>query len=1048
MTPRTARPSPGTEGPADSAGSDAGDGVPTSTGPGTGRGRGTGGVDPDDAAPGAAAPPAPRRVSGPRHWWDWVLAADPGLGQLQAGWRTLTSMVTALAVGYGMSAATGVSAMLGMMVGGMIGLMSSFAVAENTPLRLTRAILWLPIPFSAILPVSAWLHQDRVLELCLMGVAIALLFFLLKFGTIALLTGMMMFNAFLVGMMTPIPLHSCGWLFVIAVTTAVAVLGVRLVLCHPMPREDLLRTQRAFVVEARRVADAAATALDPDADAAVATRRMRRALRRLNVTTLTIDGNLAQPEVAAEPEAAELLHQYLFDAELALQGIGQATQQLTQRHVPSRLREALVVGLVLARDTHLGRADALRPAAELIRQQATAPTPAGAARGQGGGEEAEVRAAARRVADLLDALADALACWLSLGWNAPTARARVPFKQTVLLERGRPAASGPAAQRVAEAQVPDTGWRRAIPYLRAPLTAGLAAAITIPLADAINGQRFYWGLVGVMITLFGTNTTHERLRKFGHRMVGTAIGAVLGIALLHAVGHGHVYAMLTVIVAGITFGAWGMSRAYALWVVGLVVALTQLYGLTTPYEGMDRLLAERLVENGLGVLVATACAAAVFPVATSKVRREAARGYLSALEDLIAQVATRWKEPEAPIRLRGAARAVDAALYQMQSVVRPLVRMPLGARGRTGDNLLALLGTATRHARSLAVAADVDLDAAPELRVRVDRITEVFAGSLRSLDRQLATGGGKDGDGTWVRVSPLIRELEASPPALSGSRTERSAPDRSGADRSVRAALRELAALDEVLASLADNRGMRIALAPAVDPHEGAAGEAAAPDAHPVPGSGVRPPSASRAHRQDLHRALAAQAFAASAARHEDPRLDGTDPRPDDADTRPDDADRRSGRAGAAERSGPVSPAGQAPGASGERTAAAPAPALLPTAEAGPGAGADWADQAGHEAGAGPGPGPGAVGAVTVDGFVHCPLHPGGCEAWLTVVDARGKRQALVRTVGGAYQVTGLAPGGHTLVISSASHAPSAEFLLVSGAAGTMRHDVALRPAP
>ncbi|UNS98565.1 FUSC family protein [Streptomyces tubbatahanensis] len=1044
MTPQqTARVSPGGEEPADTDGVNAGDGAPPSTGTETGTGPNTGAGADAGGEPGAAAPHAPRRVSGPRHWWDWVLAADPGLGQLQAGWRTLTSMVTALAVGYGMSVATGVSAMLGMMVGGMIGLMSSFAVAENTPLRLTRAILWLPVPFSAILPVSAWLHQDRVLELCLMGVAIALLFFLLKFGTIALLTGMMMFNAFLVGMMTPIPLHSCGWLFVIAVTTAVAVVGVRLLLCYPMPREDLLRTQRAFVVEARRVADAAATALDPDADAAVATRRMRRALRRLNVTTLTIDGNLAQPEVAAEPEAAELLHQYLFDAELALQGIGQATQQLTRRHVPSRLREALVVGLVLARDTHLGRADALRPAAELIRQQATAPPHAGTAQEDDGGEEAEVRAAARRVADLLDALADALACWLSLGWNSPTARAKVPFKQTVLLERGRPAASGPAAQRVAEAQVPDTGWRRAVPYLRAPLTAGLAAAITIPLADAINGQRFYWGLIGVMITLFGTNTTHERLRKFAHRMVGTAIGAVLGIALLHAVGHGHVYAMLTVIVAGITFGAWGMSRAYALWVVGLVVALTQLYGLTTPYDGMDRLLTERLVENGLGVLVATACAAAVFPVATSKVRREAARGYLSALEDLIAQVATRWKEPEAPIRLRGAARAVDAALYQMQSVVRPLVRMPLGARGRTGDNLLALLGTATRHARSLAVAADVDLDAAPELRVRVDRITEVFAGSLRSLDRQLATGGGKDGDGTWVRVSPLIRELEASPPALSGPRAERSAPDRSGADR-LRAALRELAALDEVLASLADNRGMRIVLAPAVDPHEGAGGEAAAPAVHPVPGANVRPPSAPRAHRQDLHRALAAQAFAASAARHADPRVDRADPRVGRAGTRPGDADTRSVRAGAAEWSGPVSPAGQAPGTSGERTAAAPAPApaLLPTA----GTGTDRADEAGVRRGTGAGAG--AVGAVTVDGFVHCPLHPGGCEAWLTVVDARGKRQALVRTVGGAYQVTGLTPGGHTLVTSSASHAPSAEFLLVTGAAGTMRHDVALRPAP
>jgi hypothetical protein len=39
--------------------------------------------------------------------------------------------------------------------------------------------------------------------------------------------------------------------------------------------------------------------------------------------------------------------------------------------------------------------------------------------------------------------------------------------------------------------------------------------------------------------------------------------------------------------------------------------------------------------------------------------------WLSALEQLITQVALRWKEPDAPILLRGKARAVDAALLQV-----------------------------------------------------------------------------------------------------------------------------------------------------------------------------------------------------------------------------------------------------------------------------------------------------------------------------------------------------------------------------------------------
>ncbi len=191
-------------------------------------------------------------------------------------------------------------------------------------------------------------------------------------------------------------------------------------------------------------------------------------------------------------------------------------------------------------------------------------------------------------------------------------------------------------------------------------------------------------------------------------------------------------------------------------------------------------------------------------------------------------MAERWKEPDAPVRLRGAARGVDAALLQVQSAVLPLVRMPLAIRGRSGENLLALLGTATQHARGLAAAADIDIDLAPHLRTRVDHITEVLASSLHALDRQVATG---ERGGTWMRVRPLIHELES---VLNGPLGQR-------ADR-LHVALRELASLDEVLAGIADSRGLTIIAAPpaGVPVAEGAT-------TSPVPtGVPSAPPAASR----------------------------------------------------------------------------------------------------------------------------------------------------------------------------------------------------------
>ncbi|WP_428956812.1 FUSC family protein [Streptomyces sp. cg35] len=749
---------------------------------------------PDTSAPHrTAADLAPHRVAGPRRRWDWVLAADPGLGQLQSGWRSLVAMVTSLAVGYGMAQALSIPPMIGMMVAGMMGLMSAFAVAENTWDRLARAILWMPFPYTAVLWLCASLNGERVPQMVLMITALALTFFLARFGPMALLTGMMLFNGLMVGMLAGIPTALVGKAFAVALVSAAAVLATRLLLCYPMPREDLLRTQRAFVVEARRVADAAVDTLDPDADRERAVRRMNRSLRRLNITTVTIDGRLAQPEVAADPAAAELLHRHLFDAELALRGIGQAAADLTRQPVPEPLREALAVGLVLARDTPLGQAEGLRPAAAHIQERAetilgdaTAPA-----------DHVEAAVLARRIGHLLDSLAASLRDWLALGHTASTSPADVPFQPTVALENNRlPGSAGPARRVLAAGS--ESGWRRAVPFVRVPVHAAVAAAIVCPIADAIDPHRFYWGLVGVMITLFGTNTTHERLRKFGHRMVGTAIGAVLGIVVLHLIGRDHVYATLAVIVAGLTLGAWGMQRAYACWVVGLVVALVQLYALTTPDSGMNHLLGERLLDNGIGILVATACAALIFPLSRRTVVKEAERGYVDALAQVVIQVEQRWSRPDEPVRLRGAARAVDAALSQVQSVVRPLVRMPVGVRGPAAEHRAALLATATGHARALAVAADIDVDLAPRLAERARLVTATLTASLKELDRFFASG---EVDGAWRRIGPLVRELEAElAPAPPGPRARR-----------LQTALRELDALDETLAAYAEQAGLPIA---------------------------------------------------------------------------------------------------------------------------------------------------------------------------------------------------------------------------------------------
>jgi uncharacterized membrane protein YccC len=261
------------------------------------------------------------------------------------------------------------------------------------------------------------------------------------------------------------------------------------------------------------------------------------------------------------------------------------------------------------------------------------------------------------------------------------------------------------------------------------------------------------------------------------------------VVLLHLIGHGHPYAILTVLALGVSLGVVGVQHYYTFFAICLTAAIVQLYGTYTPNSKIDWLMAQRVFENGVGLAVGILCAAVLFPLSNRKIVREATQDYLVALERLIAQIAERWSAPENQVRLRGAARGVDAALYQVRSALRPAIRMPGIMRSTDADDLLAVLATVGGHARALATAADVDVDA--HLRDRAGHVLAALGRSLQEL-RQHVTEGGKTG--TWVPVGPVIREVQST---VRG--------DARLGDNSLLVVMDELIALDESLANLSRN---------------------------------------------------------------------------------------------------------------------------------------------------------------------------------------------------------------------------------------------------
>jgi uncharacterized membrane protein YccC len=279
---------------------------------------------------------------------------------------------------------------------------------------------------------------------------------------------------------------------------------------------------------------------------------------------------------------------------------------------------------------------------------------------------------------------------------------------------------------------------RPAPMTVSAIQTAIATAIVLPLSYTLDPQRYYWGVIGVVIIGAGVATSHEQGRKLLRRGAGTVLGAVIGIAVHHLIGPAQAdpWGTLAVIVAALSIGAYFITVNYAAFVTCLVITLAQLYPLTAP-GGLDVLLAFRLAENLLGATVGVLVALLVLPVPTAAVIRAGLHGYLQALSSFAANLRTHLADPDAAVRLRADSRALDHALFQTGLVVGHLV--PHSARRQRADALLDRLSEGARQAR--AVARHVPASPGrPGAATTVTPLIETLTTTIAALDRRVDAG--------------------------------------------------------------------------------------------------------------------------------------------------------------------------------------------------------------------------------------------------------------------------------------------------------------------
>lgn len=713
---------------------------------------------------------------------DWFVMSDPGWSRAQMGWRTLVSLVAGIATGYGMARGLSQPELLGAVFGGLIGLISGLHVPDGPVREIARSLCWFAPPFAVTLLVSTALAPYRLAGLSLVVAVISLGAYLDRFGHNWHSFGTMLFASYLVGLVTPIPLSSYPQFLAIVVAAVAACILARTILCRYSPARDLGQTRRAWQAACRHVAASMQGVLvGPEREA----RRLRRNLDRVNTMALTLDGRLGHPSV--DPQLAEHLHSTVLDVEQALVSLAELCQELAEEGEPTAQAAAAAQLAALAAGRS-GDAASLRTCAV---------------------ERRTGQAQHERSSDLVEMIADELDAYqLNIGIVSDeltlATDEHLPFEGVVALEGARPAGVRPLAHK-ASAAAPATWWRlrRPAPAAVNAIQVAIATAIALPLGYAIDPQHFYWAVIGVLIIVAPANTPHERGRKVLRRIAGTVIGAVVGIAIHDLVGLGHPEWTLTVIVLALTMGAYFITISYPLFVTGLVIALVQLYALTTTSGSLDILLLYRLGENALGGVIALITTITVLPVSTRAIVRTGLRSSLRALNDFLANLSTYLTDPDAKVRLRSDARRLDHAVFQTQQVASHLIRTPVRSPnpvvpGRSSDQSLGCLSRwggrrhqrldevidgvsgATNQVRAIARHAQHLRSSDGAVATEITRVLDTISTSVTALDDRIDGPQGQ----VWTSSRPLIRQL------LSGL------PDEDGG------LLRTLTALDDLDARL------------------------------------------------------------------------------------------------------------------------------------------------------------------------------------------------------------------------------------------------------
>jgi uncharacterized membrane protein YccC len=764
-------------------------------------------VTTDRQSPLIPLPTPTRSVWRRSDWVDRFLGSDPGLNRFRSAFMSVLTIAVILEAewlfvhfthalqiqthGAALPAAQAAKVALAnheylvvmMLLGAIIGMISAFGVIDPDAKGQLTTMVFLPIPMVPALALGIALGSHRVLALVLLAIVLAAGTYCRRFGPRGMIGGMVAFMGFFFGFFlhAAIAIGDLGWLTAAIGVGLIVAIGIRFTFFYPRQKKALERTQRSYGARARKLAALALELFDEPERSEGDLRRLHHQLVRLNEAALMIDAQLGDPGAVADGSSGQLLHQRLFDVELALSNIARFAEAMGRLDLPADQRFEVRLALlgIIRRDAKGAKAHAT-DLIDLLDGD-----------GSMSGDDRPAIVLPHRFAGSIIALADAMSEWLALG---TTEGGKGTFQPAVMLFGGwLPGSAQVSATASTEMGTHGSDRIRLQPYTRAAIQMGVAVGGAIALGVLISSYRFYWAVIAAFITFMGVNNSGEQARKALFRVAGTVVGIGIGSLVVDVVGH-HSYWSIVVILVTLFLGFYLMRINYAFMVVAITVMVSQLY--VQLGEFSNSLLLVRLEETALGAAVAIAVVMFVFPLRTRKVLRIAFREHIEAIAALVDRASGRLlgDSDDTSSTLRADARAVDASYQALVATAQPLRRNLFGSLDEDTARAMRLASASRNYSRNLV--ADVEgappLDA--DLRGDIERASATLHRSLSAV----AAGVTGPRNVVYTRSSALF------------DRSQRCLEDRSAHIGNTQLAVRDLKLIDGTMATFAQARGIDV----------------------------------------------------------------------------------------------------------------------------------------------------------------------------------------------------------------------------------------------